>query len=98
MIGNHPFGSEDRVARVTAMLAGMAVDEAVPAELRDKLWGLNSEGVLEALLGMFVDGAGVDVLVFSMMQEKHVLRNVRAVEMCRFSASELELMRARMLR
>jgi len=98
MVGNHPFGSEDRVARVTAMLAAMAVDEAVPQELRDKLWGLNSEGILEALLGMILDSAGVDALVFSMMQEKHVLQNVRAVESCRFSAGELRLMRARMLK
>lgn len=98
MIGNHPFGSEDRVARVAAMLAAMAVDEAAPQELRDKLWGLNSEGVLEALLGMILDSEGMDALVFSMMQEKHVLRNVRAVERCRFSAGELDLMRARMLK
>ena len=98
MIGNHPFGSEDRVARVTAMLAAMAVDESVSAELRDKLWGLNSEGVLEALLGMILDSGGVDALVFSMMQAKHVSQNVRAVEMCRFSAGELRTMRARMLK
>lgn len=98
MIGNHPFGSEDRVSRVTAMLAAMAVDEAVPEELRDKLWGLSGEGVLEALLGMILDSAGVDALVFSMMHEKHVLQNVRAVEMCRFSAGELGMMRARMLK
>ena len=97
MIGNHPFGSEDRVARVTAMLAAMAVDDAVPEELRDKLWGLSTDGALEALLGMILDSAGVDALVFSMMQQKHVQQNVRAVEMCRFSAGELGLMRARML-
>ena len=98
MIGNHPFGSEDRVARVAAMLAAMAVDEAVPQELRDKLWGLNSEGVLEALFGMILDSVGVDALVFSMMQEKHVQQNVRAVERCRFSSGERDLMRTRMLR
>ena len=97
MIGNHPFGSEDRMSRVTAMLAAMAVDDAVPEELRDKLWGLNSEGVFEALLGMILDGAGFDALVFSMMDEQHLKQNVRAVEMCRFSAGELGLMRARML-
>jgi len=97
MIGNHPFGSEDRVSRVTAMLAAMAVDDATPEELRDKLWGLDSEGVLEALLGMILDGAGFDALVFSMMDAHHVRRNVRAVEGCRFSRGELGLMRGRML-
>jgi len=96
MIGNHPFGSEDRMARVSAMLAALAVDEAVPEELREKLWGLKREGVSEAVLGMILEAA--DALVFSMMDEKHVLENVRAVEMCRFSSGELGLMRARMLK
>lgn len=94
LIGNHPFGSEDRVARTSAMLAAMAVDEAVPAELRDKLWGLNWDGVLEAVLGMCL--ARTDALVFSMMREQHIQHNVRAVEMCRFSAGELDLMQGRM--
>ena len=97
MIGNHPFGSEDRMSRVAATLAAMAVDDAVPEELRDKLCGLDSERVLEALLGMNLDGAGVDALVFSMMDERHLRRNVKAVEMCRFGRDELETMLARML-
>ena len=83
------------MARVGAMLAAMAVDEAVPEDLREKLWGLNWEGVLEAVLGMILEGA--DALVFSMMQEKHVLESVRAVEGCRFSGGELGLMRRRVL-
>ena len=97
IIGNHPFGSEDRVSRVAAMLSAMAVDEAVPRELRDKLWGLNWDGVLEALLGMILDADGLDALVFSMMGEQHVRQNVRAIEMCRFSTGELTLMKSRML-
>ena len=97
MIGNHPFGSADRVSRVKAMLEAMAVDETVPEELRDKLWGLGWDGLLEALLGMIVDSAGVDALVLSMMEERHLRKNVRAVEMCRFGAGELKLMRGRML-
>jgi hypothetical protein len=98
LVGNHPFGSEGRVARMAAMLAAMAVDDAVPEELREKLWGLNSDGVLEALLGMILAGAGIDALVFSMMNEHHLRKNVRAVEMCRFSTGELEAMRSRMVR
>ena len=97
MIGNHPFGSADRVARVSAMLEAMAVDETVPEELRHKLWGLGWDGLLEALLGMIVDSAGVDALVLSMMEERHLRKNVRAVETCRFSSGELGLMRRRML-
>ncbi len=96
LIGNHPFGSEDRMARVTAMLAAMAVDESVPAELRDKLWGITWDGVLEAVLGMCL--ARADALVFSMMHPQHIHRNVRAVEICRFTTGELALMQQRMLR
>lgn len=98
MIGNHPFGSAARVSRVSAMLEAMAVDETVSEELRDKLWGLGWDGLLEALLGMILDSAGVDALVLSMMEEHHLRKNVRAVEMCRFSAGELGQLRARMLR
>lgn len=96
LVGNHPFGSEDRMERVSAMLAAMAVDEAVPSHLRDKLWGLHWDGVLEAVLGISL--AHMDALVFSMMREEHIQQNVRAVEMCRFSAGELALMQQRMLR
>ncbi len=96
LIGNHPFGSADRMSRVTAMLAAMAVDDNVPEELRGKLWGLHWDGLLEAVSGMILEGA--DALVFSMMEEKHVLDNVRAVEMCRFSSGELRSMRARMVK
>ena len=95
LIGNHPFGSEDRIARISALLAAMAVDEAVPADLRDKLWGLNWDGVLEAVLGICL--ALTDAVVFSMMREQHIQHNVRAVEMCRFSTGELELMHERIL-
>jgi hypothetical protein len=53
--------------------------------------------VLEALLGIGLKAAGLHTLVFSMMRRDHLGANVRAVENCRFTASELKLIQGRLL-
>jgi len=97
MIANHPFGGEQRVERIRAALGAMSVDETVPAELRDRLRDFDRQVVLEAILGMALNGTGVHALVFSMMQEGHLRANCRALESGRFTGADLALMREHML-
>jgi len=96
LIGNHPFGSEERMKRFKSVLAAASVDESVPGELREKLKG-GEQIVLEALLGIGLKVAGLHALVFSMMRKDHLEANVRAVEKCRFSVAELKLIQGRLL-
>ena len=97
LIGNHPFGSGERMRRVGAILAEASWDEAVPGELREKLKGGGDRMVLEALLGIGLKVAGMHSLVFSMMRREHLEANVRAVGECRFSLGELRVIQGRLL-
>lgn len=97
LAANHPFGSEKRVARVSATLKAMSEDDSVPGELRTKLRDLNPQGLLEAIFGMVLNGMRADLLVFSMMKAMHLRANARAVENCRFTGEELSLMHERLL-
>jgi diketogulonate reductase-like aldo/keto reductase len=97
LIGNHPFGSEERMERFSLALAAASRDETVPVELREKLKEGGTQMVLEALLGIGLRAAGLHALVFSMMRRDHLEANVRAVEKCRFSVGELRLIHGRLL-
>jgi len=97
LIGNHPFGGERRLARMKAILASIVGDEEVPAELREKLRDNDWQSMLEAILGVALNGTGIHALVFSMMREDHLRANVRAVESGRFAGTELKLLRERLL-
>jgi aryl-alcohol dehydrogenase-like predicted oxidoreductase len=96
LIGNHPFGSPERVARIRAILAAISRDETAPVELREKLGGADGQMLLEAILGMVLS-CGIHTLVFSMMHPDHLRANVRAVENNRFTADEVALLCRRLL-
>jgi len=97
LIGNHPFGSEERMMRFRSTLTAAARDEALPGGLRDKLQEGSDQLVLEALLGIQLKVSGLNALVFSMMRRDHLEMNVRAVENCRFTVPELKLIQGRLL-
>jgi aryl-alcohol dehydrogenase-like predicted oxidoreductase len=97
LVGNHPFGSEERMGRFAAALAAASRDETLPVELREKLQVGGEETVLEALLGIGLKVAGLHTLVFSMMRRDHLEANMRAVENCRFAVEELKLIQERVL-
>jgi aryl-alcohol dehydrogenase-like predicted oxidoreductase len=97
LIANHPFWSEQRVVRLQAVMAAMCADERVSTELREKLRGADWQTVLEAVLGVILEGTETHALVFSMMDPDHVRANVRAIENNRFSTAELALIRQRLL-
>ena len=89
LIGNHPFGSRQRVAEFTGTLAGMFSDQAVSTALREKLRDPNWQLVLEAILGVGLSSTGAHAMVFSMMREDHLRANIRAIEGTHFTPSEL---------
>jgi aryl-alcohol dehydrogenase-like predicted oxidoreductase len=97
LIGNHPFGSGERVARIRAALTRMSRDETVSTGLREKLRSDDWDMLLEAILGVVLEGIGIHALVFSMMREEHLRANVRAIENSRFTDAELEVIRDRLL-
>lgn len=97
LIANHPFGSEERMARFAAVMAAMSADETVPAELREKLRGADWQAVLEAVLGVLLEGTETHALVFSMMRADHLKANARAVENNRYTEAEFVMIRERLL-
>jgi aryl-alcohol dehydrogenase-like predicted oxidoreductase len=97
LIGNHPFGTEQRVAAFTLALRAIASDETVPTALREKLGNPDWQLVLEAILGVALSGMGVHALVFSMMRGDHLRANLRAIEGSCFTASELTELAGRIL-
>jgi aryl-alcohol dehydrogenase-like predicted oxidoreductase len=97
LIANHPFGGERRVAQTRATLVAMSADEAVPAELRDKLRDGDWQALLEAIFGAILNGTGTHALVLSMMRKDHIRANARAVESSRFTNADLTLIRKHLL-
>ena len=97
LIGNHPFGSVERMQRAKTTLHAISVDEAVPATTREKLGTCSWQVLLEAIFGVILNGSGVHTLVLSMMQEDHLRTNVKAIEENRFTDEELAWMRERLL-
>jgi len=97
LIANHPFGSEQRVARLKTALAALSSDATVPADLREKLRGGEWQMVIEALFGIILTGANTHALVFSMMRPDHLRANAKAIENNRFSDADLGLIRRRLL-
>lgn len=98
LIGNHPFGSKERVARIAVTLAAVSRDESVPEELRHKLRRADWQVLLEAIFGVVLNTIGAHALVFSMIQTEHLHANARAVESCRFTGPELALLHERLLK
>ena len=50
----------------------------------------------EVALNMILRGTGVHAVIPAMMRPEHLAANVRAVEQCRFSEAELEMLRTAM--
>ena len=97
LVANHPFGNVGRIKRTEAALAAMSADESCSAELREKLHAGDWQMVLEAILGVILQGTEIHALVFSMMRPDHLRANSRAIDECRFSSAELAIIRKRLL-
>ena len=95
-VANHPFGGAQRVAESKARLMALAKEERTPALLREKLRTVDDAVLADVVLNAITDGTGIQVVIPSMMQVKHLRTNVAAMERSRFSAEELQWLREAM--
>ena len=93
LVGNHPFGGPDGAAAGKAALARLRDMPGVSAELREKLDLDDPQTFPELVLNCVLSGTGLAAVVPAMMQLRHIRSNVQAVERCRFTASELVVVR-----
>jgi aryl-alcohol dehydrogenase-like predicted oxidoreductase len=96
LVGNHPFGGPSGAAAGKAAVERLRGSEGVSAELRGKLDATDGQVLPELVLNCVLRGTGLAAVVPAMMQAGHIESNVRAVENCRFSPEELEVLRGLM--
>jgi aryl-alcohol dehydrogenase-like predicted oxidoreductase len=94
LMANHVFGGADGITAGRNEIERMQQDAALPQALREKLDPRDETLLPEMMLNCILLGTGVSVAVPSMLQLKHLANNVGAVEHCRFSAAELEMIRS----
>jgi aryl-alcohol dehydrogenase-like predicted oxidoreductase len=92
-VANHPFGGIERVAHSRARLRELAASPTISTELRKKLTSKDDEILPEIILNLVLTKTGIQVVVPSMMKMDHLRANVKAVSNCRFTPSELALIR-----
>jgi aryl-alcohol dehydrogenase-like predicted oxidoreductase len=95
-VANHPFGGVQRVAESKALLAALAKDVGTAKALREKLLVVDDGLLADVVLNAITDGTGIQVVIPSMMQVKHLRTNVAAMERSQFSSEELGWLRAAM--
>ncbi len=92
-VANHPFGGVQRVMESKARLMALAKEELTPAGLREKLQVVDDAMLADIVLNAVTDGTGIQVVIPSMMQVKHLRTNVAAMERSRFTPDELAWLR-----
>jgi hypothetical protein len=93
LVANHPFGGPAGVASVHDSIVALRADGAVPADLRAKLDPNDPQLMPELLLNVILQGTGIASVLPSMVRKSSLRSNVAAIESCRFSPPELELLR-----
>ncbi|MGA9584706.1 MAG: aldo/keto reductase [Terracidiphilus sp.] len=93
LIANHPFGGAEGITRCRNQIDLLRRDPAVPQSLREKLDARGENLLPEFVLNSIIQDTGVSVVIPSMLQPAHLKSNIGAVERCRFSAAELQLIR-----
>ncbi len=93
LIANHPFGGAEGIARCRHQIDRLRLDPSVPQTLREKLDARDESLLPELVLNSIIEDTGVSVVIPSMLQPAHLKSNTRAIERCRFSAAELQLIR-----
>ena len=89
LIANHPFGGEAGVSGSRDRITQLAATKKLSAELRKKLSAEDPQVLPEVVLNAILDGTGISAVVPAMMKPAHIQANVRAIESCRFSTTEL---------
>jgi aryl-alcohol dehydrogenase-like predicted oxidoreductase len=93
LVANHPFGGPAGVASVHDSIVALRADGALPADLRAKLDPNDPQLMPELLLNVILQGTGIASVLPSMVRKSSLRSNVAAIESCRFSPPELELLR-----
>jgi len=93
LIANHPFGGAEGITRGRTEIERMRQDPSLPKELREKLDSRDETLLPELVLNCILQGTGVSIVIPSMLQPQHLKSNIRAVEQCRFSETDLQLIR-----
>jgi aryl-alcohol dehydrogenase-like predicted oxidoreductase len=96
-IANHPFGGPQRVAESKRLIYDLAQEQSTPESLRFKLWKLDDVVLADLVLNAITSGTGIKVVVPSMLNPEHLRANVAAMEHSRFTAEELQWVRAMLM-
>jgi aryl-alcohol dehydrogenase-like predicted oxidoreductase len=93
LVANHPFGGPggDAGARIDALRESTTL----PRSLSEKLVKGDPQVLPEVVLNCILNGTGVQAVIPAMMQVPHIQSNLKAVETCRFTTEELQLIRQR---
>jgi aryl-alcohol dehydrogenase-like predicted oxidoreductase len=98
LVANHPFGGPAGVASISDSVAAIRSSVTLPDDLRGKLQENDPQLVPEILLNVILQGTGIASVLPSMIRSSSLSSNVRAVEHCRFTGEELELLRNELIR
>jgi aryl-alcohol dehydrogenase-like predicted oxidoreductase len=98
LVANHPFGGPAGVSSVSESIAAMRSSPGLPADLRAKLDPADPQLMPELLLNAILQGTGISAVLPSMMRSSSLASNLRAVEECRFTLEELDLLREELMR
>ena len=92
LVANHPFGGPG--GNASARIEALRQSPTLPQTLREKLVPGDRQVLPEVVLNCILSGTGVSAVIPAMIQPHHIASNIAAVENCRFSAEELDLLRA----
>lgn len=93
LVANHPFGGPQGVVATRRTIEAIRNDASLDEELRSKLRA-DSQLMPELILNSILSDTGVHAVIPAMIDTHHLESNVRALESCRFTPSELASLRA----
>jgi len=98
VVANHPFGGAEGIVQCRMEIDRMRQDPTLPQSLREKFDSRDETLLPDLVLNCILNGTGISVVIPSMLQPKHLKTNVQAVDRCRFSPPELDVIRSRFAR
>ena len=89
LVANHPFGGPTGVAGTRERIAQLSASPQLSAELREKLALDDPQLLPDVVFNTILSDTGISAVIPAMIQPAHIQANIRAVENCRFTSSEL---------
>jgi aryl-alcohol dehydrogenase-like predicted oxidoreductase len=94
LIANHPFGGATGIAGTRERIAQLAASPQLSTKLREKLTLNDPQLLPELVFNAILSDTGISAVIPAMIQSAHIQGNIRAIENCRFSSTELAEIRA----